>query len=56
MSSETAEKVLRTVCICYTSRAEVNTSVMCSSKSCEMIANRPQEEESLSKTESKSTE
>ena len=43
--------------ICYTSRAEVNTSVTVnSSEFCEMIVNRPQEEESLSKTESKSTE
>ena len=43
--------------ICYTSRAEVNTPVMNSSESqCEMIVNRPQEEECLSKTESKSTE
>ena len=35
----------------------MNTSAVSSSESaCEMIANRPQEEESLSKTESKSVE
>ena len=53
------EKVLKSVCtvhICYTSRAEVNTPVMNSSESCEMIANHPQEEECLSETESKPVE
>ena len=35
----------------------MNATVMSSSESaCEMIANQPQEEESLSKTESKSAE
>ena len=59
MSSETeySRKVLKSVCIyLYASRPEVNATVMNSSESCEMIANRPQEEECLSKTESKSTE